>query len=145
MRSQEATGLPDPRFISPDELGNHLYARHALERCVAIEMGRIVGHALVELPNPEHLDIWRSGLDTTQSEVMLELGGAFVAPSLARSGIWSALLRHRLELVRTQYASTPVTATWSQNEHVKRKFIQLGGKEVGEKITDGGTVSLFVF
>ncbi|NCU37819.1 hypothetical protein EOL96_02035 [Candidatus Saccharibacteria bacterium] len=145
IRSQEATGLPDPDFLPVNKLGDHLYARHALERCVAIDMGRIVGHALVELPNPEHLKIWRNGLSAEQADKILELGGAFVEPTLGRAGIWTALLIHRLDLVRAKYENIPVSATWTCNDHVKKRFAKLGGKKVGEQLTGGGPVSLYVF
>ena len=141
-RSQMATGLPNPAFIPPERLGSSLYARDAVCRYVAVEDNVIVGHALIERANPGHLEEWVKATDA-RSEDLVELGGAFVEPSRAGTGIWSALLAYRLGVVRDMGA-IPVSVTWSVNEHVKKHFKSLGGKEITQKETDGGTISLFI-
>ena len=72
------------------------------------------------------------------------MGGAFVEPKLRRLGIWTALLLHRIEVIREMDA-IPVTATWSINDHVKRKFEVFGGIHAGHQTTQNGDVDLFVF
>lgn len=142
-QSQRATGLPDPSRIASSQLGDYLYTRHAIERYVAVEAGRIVGHGLIEHPNPDNEADWRKALDDTLSE-LVELGGAFVNPAMGGRGIWSALLSHRLEIIRTS-GSFPVAATWSSNEHVKRTFFRHGAVFAARKATPHGGVDLFVF
>jgi GNAT superfamily N-acetyltransferase len=142
-RSQFATSLPNPALIPPAELGQRLYDRQAIERFVAIEGGRIVGHAMIEEPNSEHEEIWRQALDNT-CDALVEMGAAFVEPALSGQGIWSSLLLHRIILIRKAGAH-PVTATWDTNEHVKRTFKSYGGINAGRQTTPLGEVALFVF
>lgn len=144
QRTQSATGIPDPTFNPPSELGQKLYDRKAIERYVAIEAGRIVGHGLIEAPNPENISLWRK-LVNDEHVPLFELGADFVDPDYSRQGIWTALLTHRLNFVREQLESIPVSATWSQNEHVKKTFRKFGGIEVAIKVVPEGEVSLFVF
>lgn len=142
-RSQDATGLPDPRYVPRHELGERLYARHAIERYVALIDGRVVGHGLTEPPNPQHEDAWRAKLSSKEDQ-LIELGGAFVEPSFARAGIWSALLLHRVEAVRKKNA-IPVSATWSTNKHVRDRFELCGGVYASRQVVGAGEVDLFVF
>ena len=143
IRNQKATGLPDPRAIPADELGDKLYERNAIRRYVAVEAGRIVGHGLVEVANPDHEESWRDALNNCSGQ-LLEMGGAFVEPMLGRRGIWTALLSHRLKAIRDCDA-IPVAATWSENDHVKRKFAAHGGVSAGLAYTQHGAVDLFAF
>lgn len=143
IRSQHATGLPDPCVIPENELEDKLYERNALRRYVAVEAGRIVGHGLVEIANPDHEESWRDALNN-YSDQLFEMGGAFVEPMLGRRGIWTALLSHRLKAIRDCDA-IPVAATWSENDHVKRKFATHGGVSAGVAYTQHGAVDLFAF
>lgn len=93
-KSQAATGTPDPEFFPPYTLENWIYAPRVLERFVAEQDGRIVGHALIEESNPDDLPLWRQNLPPGFK--LLELGGAFVDPDLMGQGIWTQLLEHRL-------------------------------------------------
>lgn len=142
-RSQLATGLPDPAFTPQSELGMRLYQRHAITRLVAIEAGQIVGHAMIEEPNSDHEAVWRIGLQDT-GKPLIEMGAGFVDPTFFGQGIWTSLLRHRLQIIRARGAY-PVTATWSRNEHVKRTFLANGGIAAGRQVTPFGDVDLFVF
>ena len=143
-RSQLATGLPNPSFLPPEQLETQLYSRPAINRFVAIEANQIIGHCVIEPPNPRHIPAWLGGLPANQSLPLLEIGGGFVEPSKMRSGIGSLLLAHSIEVVKA-FPATPVSATWQQNEHVKRMFKVHAGKEVGSQVIEQGTVSLFVF
>ena len=142
-RSQLATGLPNPAFIPSSKLGQMLYNRHAIERFVAIETGQIVGHAIIEEPNPDHDQAWRHALNDTNGS-LVEMGAAFVEPELSGYGIWTSLLLHRIRIIHLAGAHA-VTATWSTNEHVKRTFAARGGIEAGRQSTHLGEVDLFVF
>jgi GNAT superfamily N-acetyltransferase len=142
-RSQAATNLPDPTFIPTSELGNRLYEREAIARYVAIQAGQIIGHGMIENPNKLHLPVWQRGSNGCASP-LIELGAAFVDPNFTSQGIWTALLKYRL-LAAKELRSKPVSATWSQNSHVKKVFIKNGGFEVGTQQTAGGEVALFVF
>ncbi len=142
-RSQDATLLPDPTLLPRNELGQQLYDRPALERFVATAVGKIIGHALIESPNPNHVEVWRRSLDNTDI-TLIEMGGAFVEPALSGQGIWTALLLHRIDFIRKQSA-VPATATWSVNEHVKKTFQKYGGIQAGRQSTRFGDVDLFVF
>lgn len=144
IRSQGATGLPDPLAIPSTELGDHLYARDAICRYVAVDLGRVIAHALIEPPNPNHINIWRSGLKDNDRREMIEIGGAFIDPLYTKRGIWTQLLEHRLSVIKGM-EHIPVSATWSQNQHVARTFIANGGKLVGQQETHAGSVNLFVF
>lgn len=142
-RSQNATGIPDPTLIPPGELGQKLYERHAFHRYIAIEAGRIVGHALTEEPNPAHAEKWRYALQESD-DPLVEMGGAFVDPTLSGKGIWTGLLKHSIDVIGKSGAH-PVTATWSTNEHVKRTLLSQGGINAGRQFTPLGSVDLFVF
>ncbi|TAK89126.1 GNAT family N-acetyltransferase [Patescibacteria group bacterium] len=142
-RSQVATHIPDPNFIPPEELSNYLYARNAIIRYVATEGNEIVGHGLIEHANPEHISEWRLATQA-QENSFIELGGAFVDPARMGRGIWSLLLERRLHAVR-QLGAIPVSVTWSASEHVKNHFVKVGGREIAQKETGAGSVSLFVF
>lgn len=142
-RSQLVTGLPDPQYVPANELGDRLYSRHAIERYVAIDESQIVGHGLIELANPIHEDAWRRVLGDDTSR-LIEMGGAFVEPKLGRLGIWSALLLHRITIIR-ELGGVPVSATWVENEHVKSRFTKYGGLSAGRQTTPKGEVDLYVF
>lgn len=141
---QAKAGIPNPRHVSPDDLEGRIYSERAIERYVVTYLGKIAGHGLIEFPDPGHLDIWRIGLGQNQGEQMIELGGAFTDPELKGCGLWTSLLEYRLDIIRDK-AVTPVSATWMQNEHVKRTFRKFGGEEVGRQSLPAGDVSLFVF
>ena len=142
-RSQAATGIPNPDVYSPELLGDELYSRNAIERYVATSQGEIVGHGLIEHPNPLSVSFWKSGIDDEQSD-MIEFGGAFVDPSQMRKGIYTELLNHRLRVIR-ELGAVPVSATWGQNVHVQKKFISAGGREVAKLQIAAGELRLFVF
>ncbi len=142
-RSQEATGLPYPQHVPKMELGKRLYARAAIHRYVAVDKQKIVGHGLIEYANQSHITEWQAALDYPTAP-LLEMGGAFVEPTLGRLGIWTALLSHRIDVIRDTGA-TPVSVTWAQNEHVKKKFITFGGIITCRKPTAHGDVDLFIF
>jgi len=142
-KSQSFTGIPNPDFYPPSDLGKRLYDIKAIERIVAIEVGKIVGHALIEEPNPDNIESWMKGIK--EFKPLAELGGAFVDPYFSRQGIWTKLLEHRLTIVRDDLDSIPVSATWMENEHVKSTFKKYGGAEVAIKQVLGGRVSLYVF
>lgn len=139
--SQHMSGIPDPDKISPEELGFKLYSRDAIERYVAIDEDKIVGHGMIESPNPDHLADWQG---VAPNADFIELGGAFVDPSKIGRGIWSSLLAHRLHTVRAM-GSIPVSVTWSINHHVKQHFEKIGGSLVSEKQTEAGNICLYVF
>lgn len=144
LKSQAATGIPNPTFNPPGELGQKLYDRNAIARFVAIEAGRIVGHGLIQEPNPENTEFWLMGIKD-KNIPLIELGADFVDPDYMRRGIWTALLLHRLNYVVETFDSVPVSATWEQNHHVKRSFLKHGGTVVGLKAVREGMVRLFVF
>ena len=104
----------------------------------------MVCHTLIENPNPQHIEKWRSGLKIKFNLGFLELGGSFVYPDFSKQGIWSALFYQSILRAR-QYPAIPVGATWVQNEHVKHKFVSFGGREVGVQAIPAGSLSLFVF
>lgn len=142
-RSQAATDIPNPKVYPPESLGDALYSRDAIERYVATSNETIVGHGLIEHPNPLSLSLWRSGVDDREVD-LIEFGGAFVEPSRLRNGIYSELLRQRLCVIR-KLGAVPVSATWAQNVHVQEKFISAGGREVARQQISAGELRLFVF
>ncbi len=142
-RSQAMTGIPNPEVYPPSSLGDELYSRDAIERYVAVADENIVGHGIIEHPNPLSLDGWRRGIDDSDAR-LVEFGAAFVEPSLRRSGIYTELLNHRLAVIR-ELGAIPVSATWSQNEHVQRKFVSAGGRKVARQRIAAGELCLFVF
>lgn len=141
---QSLTGIPNPDHVSPDELEGRIYSDRAIEQYVVDHLGRIAGHALIELPDPGHIEAWKAGIGTEAPSTMIELGGAFVDPELKGLGIWTTLLVHRLKVIE-EIGAIPVSATWTQNQHVKRTFQKHGGMEVGQQRLPAGDVSLFVF
>ena len=143
-KSQAFTGIPNPEYFPPDQLEELLYNRDAIERLVAEVSGKVVCHTLIEHPNPEHIEKWESGFKVKSDLKFLELGGSFIDPYFSRHGIWSALF-YRSLLMAHQYPAIPVSATWVQNDHVKRKFVSFGGREVGTQTIPAGSLSLFVF
>jgi hypothetical protein len=143
QRSQAATQIPNPAVYPPERLGDELYARDAIERYVTVSSAKIIGHGLIELPNPLSISFWRSGIDNDSSR-MIEFGGAFVDPEHMREGVYSELLGFRLDVIRG-LGAIPVSATWLQNEHVQRKFVANGGREVAKQQIPAGTLCLFVF
>lgn len=143
-RVQLLTGIPNPEYVTPDELEGRIYSERAIERYTIRHLGKIAGHGLIEHPDPGHEEIWRAGLSSNTSGTLIELGGAFVDPDLKRLGMWTALLEYRLNVIKEADA-VPVSATWVQNEHVKRTFQKYGGQEVGQQQLPAGRVSLFVF
>lgn len=142
-RSQAATGIPNPNVYPADRLGEELYARDAIERYVATSNGQIIGHGLIEHPNPLSISLWKNGLKEEQSN-LIEFGGAFVDPRIMRNGVYTELLNHRLRVIR-ELGAIPVSATWIQNVHVQKKFISVGGREVARQEIAAGIVCLFVF
>lgn len=141
-KSQQATGLPNPAIVPPTELGDRLYARDAINRYVAVDQESIIGHGLIEHPNPEHLAQWREAT-INDERPLVELGGAFVDPSRIGEGVWSTLLFHRLYVVRSMGA-IPVSVTWSVNHHVRNHFKEIGGMEIAQKKVGDSEISLFI-
>jgi hypothetical protein len=143
-KSQAATGIPNPEYFPPDQLEEYLYGRDAIERLVAEVSGKVVCHTLIENPNPKHIEKWQAGLEDKSKPKLLELGGSFVDPDFSKQGIWGGLFYYSILLARLNQA-VPVSVTWAQNDHVKRKFISFGGREVGTHTTLAGDLNLFVF
>lgn len=143
QRSQAATGIPNPAVYPSDLLGDELYSRDAIERYVATDDGNIVGHGLIEHPNPLSIFLWKSGIEDKEAD-LVEFGGAFVDPTQLRNGIYTELLHHRLDIIR-KLGAVPVSATWGQNVHVQNKFIAAGGREVARQQIAAGELCLFVF
>lgn len=143
QRSQDATRIPNPDVYPRENLGAELYSRDAIERYVAIQDDTIVGHGLIEKPNPVSVSLWMSGI-ADPSIVLIEFGGAFVDPNHMRRGIYTELLRYRLNRIR-ELNAVPVSATWGQNIHVQRRFISEGGREVARQQIPAGELCLFVF
>lgn len=141
-KSQEATNLPNPKHFPPKTLGMKLYERKVVKRYVAEEKGVIIGHGMVELPNPENIQVW-SRIIGDKNSTLLEIGGAFVDPERSGEGVWTKLLQHRIDYVKS-IGAVPVSATWSSNDHVKRTFYKIGGVEAGTRKLKIGSISLFV-
>lgn len=141
---QATTGIPNPEYVSPDDLEGRIYSERAIERYTVRHRGMIAGHGLIEHPDPGHMDLWRAGMSSHTGDAIVELGGAFVDPDLKGLGMWTALLEYRLNVIK-KLDAVPVSATWIQNEHVKRTFLKYGGEEVGQQQLPAGRVSLFVF
>lgn len=141
---QSLTGIPNPDHVSPDDLEGRIYSKRVLGQYVIDYMGGIAGHALIELPDPGHTEVWKAAIGAEKQSRMIELGGAFVDPELKGLGIWTTLLVHRLEVIE-EASAIPVSATWAQNHHVKRTFQKHGGMEVGQQRLPAGDVSLFIF
>ncbi len=139
--SQRATGLPDPRVVPPQELGEKLYARRAIGRYVAADASGIHGHGLIEPANPEHMNEWHAAAG---GATFIELGGAFVDPERSGEGIWSELLAYRLNIVRS-LGAVPVSVTWASNAHVMRGFERSGGRELARKTAALGAISIYMF
>ena len=144
QRVQSITGIPNPAYVSPHDLEGRIYSERAIERYTIRHCGSIAGHGLIERPDPGHEEIWRAGLPSNSSTELIELGGAFVDPDFKGLGLWTALLEHRLNVIKDLNA-VPVSATWIQNVHVMRTFQRYGGEEVGQQQLPAGRVSLFVF
>ena len=143
QRSQAATGIPNPDFYPSESLGDELYSRDAIERYVTTSQGKIIGHGLIEHPNPLSLSLWKNGIKEHEAE-LIELGGAFVDPTLIRNGIYTELLHYRLNIIR-KLGAIPVSATWAQNIHVQKIFTTAGGREVARQQIQAGELRLFVF
>ncbi len=141
--SQAATGIPNPTVYSPETLGDELYSRDAIERHVAVIGGKIVGHGLIEHPNPLSIELWRAGIADSAAR-LIEFGGAFVDPLHMRKGIYTRVLSYQLEIIHG-LGAFPVAATWKQNEHVQRLFSANGGREVAKQEIPAGELRLFVF
>ena len=141
--SQAATQIPNPKIYPPDILGKELYSRDAIERYVAVSAGRIIGHGLIEHPNPLSLPLWKGGIEDANN-YLIEFGGAFVEPTQMRKGVYSELLRFRLGVIRG-LGAVPVSATWSQTTHVQRLFVKNGGREVATQRIPAGLLHLFIF
>ncbi len=144
QKSQAATHIPNPDFYPPDSLDTELYSRDALDRYVAVMDQKIVGHGLIENPNPISLDFWLNGMPPSNNARLLELGGAFVDPDFSRKGIYSELLSHRLNIIR-KMGAIAVSATWITNIHVQRQFMKEGGEEVARQKVPAGVLCLFIF
>lgn len=142
--SQRVTGIPDPRFVPENLLEQRLYDGLVLKRYVAEHAGKLIGHALVELPNPPHIPQW-IGDTKLRPQGILELGRAFVHPDYFGQGVWTELLRRRLSFVEEEVGRTAVAATWIQNDHVKQTFERFGAVHVGDKPVADGEISLYRF
>lgn len=140
--SQIATGIPSPELVPSSELGAKLYQRDAIKRYISIEDHRIIGHGIIEEPNPDHLSDWQQAVNNYDA-TFIELGAAFVDPSKFGRGIWSSLLTHRLHVVRS-LGAIPVSVTWTSNLHVRKHFEKNGGTEITQKETRAGNISLFL-
>ena len=148
-RSQLATGIPPLEMYPANQLESFLYHSRVYEkhRYVAISesLGKIVGHAVIERPNPIHVPLWIEGLGIGNDNNLAELGGAFVDPSILRQGIWTKLLDFRLEVIRDQLNASIVTSTWSRNTHVKDELVKRGAQYVCTDEVHGQQLDLFVF
>lgn len=140
-KSQAATG--HPQFIPAEFLEHRLYEGPVVKRYVAERHGIILGHGLVERPNPHNVDDWTYGTDLTKDD-LLELGRAFVDPDHAGEGIGTRLLEVRLKFI-TDAGKVAVAATWFDNVHVMRMFERLGGVNVGDKSVTDGIISMYRF
>jgi hypothetical protein len=143
-RSQAASGIPDPAYTLPEELGTQLYGRNALARFVVMQTGVIIGHTMIEHANQIHCPQWQTAIGPS-NKTLLEIGGAFVEPTSTRQGVFGSLLSRCLKVIREDHQAVPVSATWSANEHVMRTFARQGGVDIGTKATERGEIHLFIF
>lgn len=137
--SAQVTGVPP---LPPREVGPALLARTALWRMVAMHAGQIVGHAMLEQPNPEHMAVWAPAAGP---ELIVEVGGLFTCPDHSRSGIATLLLGELLH-VCAEHHWTPVTASWTHNRAAQHAALaRAGATRVGSTSTPQGEVDLHVF
>ncbi len=144
-----------PYYVSPGQGEDRVYVKNEepAERCVAVMAGRIVGHGIIDTPSSDRFSsaerekIWMKRLGNPINARIVELRTACVDPDMRHNGIWSELLRYRLDRSFDVYGSTPVSAVRASDEHVKRTFRKHGGDEAENAFFThlGVKLNLFVF
>lgn len=140
--SQDATG--EPRFVPRELLGQRLHDASVISGYTAELANRtVIGHGLIERANPQHVAQWTQ--DTELGKYgLFEISRAFVHPDYARRGVWTELVRHRLEIAR-MVGTTAVASVDTGRPYLARTLSSMGGTYVGDKPVADGIVSLFRF
>lgn len=140
--SQDVTG--EPKYVPREFLPRRLSDASVIQGYSAeLEDGTVIGHALIERPNPLHVPEWTKGTSLHMYE-LYELGRGFVHPEYTRQGVWTELIRHRLEVTRT-VGVTAVAAVDLSRPYLARTLMSLGGVHVGNKAVADGRLALFRF
>lgn len=139
-KSARVTGLPP---LPPAEVAPRLLAREAMYRLVACDLqGRIVGHGMLETPNPDHMDLWT---EVTGPGTLAEIGGGFTEPDLRGRGIGALLMEEALRVCR-QKKWTPVAVIWSKNLAVQQAALdRYGAVHAGSVDSEFGSLDLMTF
>ncbi|MDB5185284.1 MAG: hypothetical protein JWN38_1092 [Candidatus Saccharibacteria bacterium] len=61
--AEGARGEMETSALPSADLRDQLYGRTPIERYVAIRYGHLIGHGLIEDPNPDYLPEWQNGID----------------------------------------------------------------------------------
>jgi hypothetical protein len=139
-----ANGRNDPTLYLPKPLSEVVTSPHNIRHYLAIinkdrKSEYVVGHAVVQSPNPDHAEVWLRGLrkvKPTASLNILELGGAVVDPDHEGKKNWSILIEARLLDIAENLGGHAVCAVESSNTEIMAKVSEFGGHVVGRSHTD---------
>lgn len=140
--SQEATG--EPRFVPREFLGQRLRdASVIMGYSAELDNEAVIGHALIERANPLFVPEWTQDTSLDMYD-LYELGRAFVHPDYVRNGVWTELVRHRLEVTR-MVGVIAVAAIDLRQPYLAGTLESLGGIHVGNKPFADGVAALYRF
>ena len=115
-----------------------------VERLVALEDGRIVGQGTILEPDNVCLEAL-SHTPALQSGIrLIDMSQGFMDPLYNRRGIWTALLLHRIELIKSLQA-IPTFEIDTCYDYMGNALVDKGAEKVSTRKTSMGMRALYIF
>jgi hypothetical protein len=126
-------------------LEDELYSEPTpIERLVALEDGRIVGQGIIAEPNDSALEAL-SHTPALQSGIrLIDMSQGFMDPLYNRRGIWTTLLLHRIQLIKSLQA-IPTFEIDTDHDYMENALFDKGAEKVSTRKTSMGMRALYIF
>jgi GNAT superfamily N-acetyltransferase len=115
-----------------------------IERLVAIEDGRIVGQGVIAEPDDIALEALSHTPELQSGIRLIDMSQGFMDPLYNRRGIWTALLLHRIQLIKSLQA-IPTFEVDTCHNYMENALVDKGAEKVSTRKTSMGMRALYIF
>jgi len=115
-----------------------------IKRLVALEDGRIVGQGTILEPDTASLEALSQTLALQNSVRLIDMSQGFMDPLYNRRGIWTTLLLHRIQLIKSMQA-VPVFEIDAHHDYMEHALVDKGAEKVSTRKTSMGMSALYIF
>lgn len=130
---------------SLDSLEADLYnVPEPIKRLVALEDGRIVGQGTIAEPDDIALEALSHSPSFQSGVRLIDMSQGFMDPLYNRRGIWTTLLLHRIQLIKSLEA-IPTFEIDTHHDYMEHALILNGAEKISTRNTSMGTRALYIF